>query len=71
MICAQDPTCATTCSNRNVFEDCPYRCDYERVILCGCPPGTIIDEDRNECVSPDECLQSMAAICIIIHYLLY
>ena len=34
--------------SRNILACC-------NVSGCECPAGTIIDEDRNECVSPDKC----------------
>ena len=44
----QSRTCPKTCSNPDVF------CDGN-VPGCGCPPGQIIDEDRNRCVHPINC----------------
>ena len=51
-------TCPTTCITRLQYKTpCPLVCHNEST--CECPLGTVIDEDRNECVSPDECPESM------------
>lgn len=50
--CASHPNCTETCNNRNnpvaCTQDCiPYGCE--------CPNGTVVDEERNECVAPSGC----------------
>ena len=44
----QSRTCPKTCSNSHMF------C-IGNVSGCGCPPGQLIDEDRNRCVHSYEC----------------
>ena len=56
--CTADPSCATTCANRFFFRICFQICSINGS-ECECPEGTIIDEDRNECVTPDKCPKSM------------
>ena len=56
--CTADPSCATTCANRFFFRICPLVCALNGS-GCECPEGTIIDEDRNECVTADKCPESM------------
>lgn len=55
--CTNDPRCARTCTNRFFFIACPLVCSIAGG--CECPVGTVIDEDRNECVSSDKCPESM------------
>ena len=56
-LCGIDPSCATTCANRFSFSFCSdLICSTDGV--CECPPGTIIDEDSNECVPENECPES-------------
>lgn len=49
--CASHPDCAKTCKNRTevgCIQQCiPYGCE--------CPDGTVIDEQKNECVAESEC----------------
>ena len=49
--CASHPSCHQTCNNTGPFA-CPAICVVNG---CECPPGTVIDEDINECVTPREC----------------
>ena len=51
-LCASDPSCHATCSNRFYPIPCPRICV---VGGCECPMGTVIDEDSNMCVPPNEC----------------
>ncbi|XP_065887613.1 uncharacterized protein [Dysidea avara] len=61
--CAADPSCQTTCVSRfNFGIVCPEICAIAEVnstqqplTLCECPDGMIIDEDKNECVTPSDC----------------
>ena len=50
-------TCPATCIGRFFRGGCIPSCYNES--RCQCPEGTVIDEDRNECVPPDECPESM------------
>jgi len=52
--CASHPSCHRTCDNP-VGGACPLVCIING---CECPTGTVIDEDKGECVAPREC-QSM------------
>ena len=55
--CAEDPSCAKTCTNRFSSKPCLLGiCSTTGV--CACPPGTAIDEDKNECVPESECPES-------------
>ena len=64
--CAADPSCQTTCVSRfNFGIVCPEICAIAEVnstqqplTLCECPDGMIIDEDKNECVTPSDCTPS-------------
>ena len=49
--------CNTTCITRFNFQVCIPVCHNDS--RCECPDGTVIDEDQNECVSPDKCPESM------------
>ena len=50
--CASLSSCHLTCDNRNTTQICPLVCVING---CECPAGTVIDEDKNECVDPTEC----------------
>ena len=54
--CASDPSCHTTCENRFTPRPCPTICVIGG---CECPRGTVINEDSNMCVPPDECPTGM------------
>ena len=49
--CADHPDCHRTC-NSTGSTVCPLICIPNG---CQCPPGTVIDEDKQECVDPYEC----------------
>ena len=49
--CASDPSCHQICNNNEPII-CPAVCIFNG---CECPNGTVIDEDKNECVAPSEC----------------
>ena len=49
--CASHPNCHGTCNTTEPLP-CPFVCVVNG---CECPEGTIIDEDKNECVTPNEC----------------
>ena len=49
--CASHPGCHQTCNSTNTTV-CPAVCIING---CECPNGTVIDENRNECVTPSEC----------------
>ena len=49
--CADHPTCHPTCNKFGPMP-CPRICIPNG---CQCPPGTVIDERINECVTPIEC----------------
>ena len=49
--CASHPGCHRTCNTTG-----PVACLPVCIINgCECPDGTVIDEDKNECVAPKEC----------------
>ena len=50
--CASLSSCHLTCNNRDTPQICPLVCVING---CECPAGTVIDEDKNECVDPTEC----------------
>ena len=51
--CAAHPDCHRTCNNtHDPTIVCPLVCIVNG---CECPEGTVIDEARNECVTPKEC----------------
>ena len=50
--CASHPSCRRTCDNLNENRPCPAVCIVNG---CECPAGTVIDEDKGECVAPIEC----------------
>ena len=50
--CALHSDCAKTCSNSGELLACTEACVTDG---CECPDGTVIDEDRNECVQLGEC----------------
>jgi len=50
--CASDPSCHFTCDIRDTPLPCPRNCVVNG---CECPAGTVIDEDKNQCVDPTEC----------------
>ena len=52
MGCASDKSCHLTCENQNTSIVCPLVCNLNG---CQCPDGTVIDEDKNQCVEPTEC----------------
>ena len=49
--CASHPDCHRTCNTTGPVA-CPRVCI---VYGCECPNGTVIDEDTNACVTPNEC----------------
>ena len=49
--CASHPSCARKCNSTYPII-CPRVCNVNG---CECPDGTVIDEDKNECVAPSEC----------------
>ena len=49
--CASHPNCHQTCNTTGSVV-CPRACIVNG---CECPDGTVIDEDKNECVAPREC----------------
>ena len=51
MECASPPSCHRAC-NRTGPIACPAICIVNG---CQCPPGTVIDWDKNECVLPRQC----------------
>ena len=52
--CASHPGCHQTCNTTGSVA-CPAVCIVNG---CECPNGTVIDEDKNECVAPSECTGS-------------
>ncbi|XP_065887926.1 matrilin-2-like isoform X3 [Dysidea avara] len=52
MECAPPANCAKTCDNYDLIQACPPECGN---FDCMCPNGTVIDEDKNECVEQSEC----------------
>jgi len=57
--CAAHPSCATTCINRLTPRPCLAVCVAGG---CECPTGTVIDQESNRCVSPNECPESTTNI---------
>ena len=53
--CAPHPSCHRTCNSSGILP-CPAICIING---CVCPPGTVIDEEKNECVVPRKCSTSM------------
>jgi len=51
MECASHPLCHRTC-NQLAGGPCPRICIVNG---CECPAGTVIDEDKQQCVAPSEC----------------
>ena len=51
MECASPPSCHQTCNSTEPVA-CPAICIVNG---CQCPPGTVIDWDKNECVLPGQC----------------
>ena len=49
--CASPPSCHQTCNSTGPTV-CPSICIING---CECPDGQVIDEERNECVTPNEC----------------
>ena len=49
--CASHPDCHQTCNTTGSVV-CPRVCIVNG---CECPDGTVIDEDKNECVPPSNC----------------
>ena len=49
--CASHPNCHQACSSTDSII-CPLVCIVNG---CECPPGTVIDWDKNECVYPNQC----------------
>ena len=49
--CASHPSCHRTCNITGPIA-CPRVCVVNG---CECPAGQVIDEDGNECVTPNEC----------------
>ena len=49
--CASHPDCHQTCNTTEPVV-CPTVCIDNG---CECPFGTVIDEDKNECVPPKQC----------------
>ena len=60
MDCA--PLCPTTCSNVGVASPCPTVC----VGGCGCPEGTVIDEEQQRCVMPSQCPDKGSSITVLL-----
>jgi len=52
MECVPPAICAQTCDNYDLLQECPPECGN---FDCACPNGTVIDEDKNECVDRSEC----------------
>lgn len=50
--CASHPDCHRTCNDTGPIA-CPRVCIPNG---CQCPRGTVIDEEKNECVTPNQCL---------------
>ena len=50
--CASHPDCHRTCYNVTDPIVCPAVCIVKG---CECPEGTVIDKEKNECVTPNEC----------------
>ena len=53
--CASHPSCHLSCNNTEPGP-CPLVCIING---CECPTGTVIDEEKNECVAPNECTAGM------------
>ena len=49
--CAPHPSCQLAC-NSTGNEVCPLSCQING---CVCPNGTVIDWEKNQCVTPNEC----------------
>ena len=49
--CASHPLCHRVC-NDDSSRPCPLVCVVNG---CECPTGTVIDIDKNKCVTPSEC----------------
>ena len=51
--CASHPDCHRRCNATGQTVNCPSLCIVNG---CECPEGTVIDENKNECVPPsNEC----------------
>jgi len=53
--CAPDPSCFQTCDIINGItsgQPCLERCAING---CVCPNGTVLNEERTECITPDLC----------------
>ena len=51
--CASHPSCHQTCNTSNPESlPCPAICINNG---CECPEGTVIDQEKKECVAPYEC----------------
>ena len=50
--CASHTDCHQTCNNTHDPIVRPAVCIVNG---CECPDGTVIDEDKNECVAPRQC----------------
>ena len=53
--CASHPSCHLSCNNTEPGP-CPLVCIING---CECPTGTVIDEEKNECVALSECTAGM------------
>ena len=53
--CASHPSCHRTCNSTEPGA-CPRVCVING---CECPIGTVIDEEKKECVLPSKCIQGM------------
>ena len=62
--CASLPSCHLTCNSTE-----PVAClDVCIINGCECPTGTVIDEEKNECVALSECkgiINTLYCICTI------
>lgn len=63
--CASHPDCHRACGSLGPVA-CPRVCIPDG---CECPPGTVIDRTKNECVPPSECEECQSTY-VNITYLL-
>ena len=54
--CASHPSCHLSCNSTGPGV-CPAVCIING---CECPNGTVIDEEKNECVTPRECKEGIS-----------
>ena len=58
----RDPHCPSTCDTVDGIMMGPcYRQDVR--YGCECPDGKVIDEDKNECISPKDCGMFISTVC--------